>query len=190
MRKSTVGQPRSGGRLHFRTAGTYLAAAPRARDVLIAALEAGRVPASPRLGFDTVAARWSARFEAMVAAGERHPRTHEAHRFHRCRACFASPVAAAGSSPTPVELLDACPSQGRILVEIALFSGLRISELLGLTWADIDFAASLATRASPLRSTSTSTYLMTPDTPARSGSRWQQVTSRHCSRPARLGRPY
>jgi integrase len=28
-------------------------------------------------------------------------------------------------------------------VETALFSGLRISDLLGLTWADIDFAAGL-----------------------------------------------
>lgn len=42
-----------------------------------------------------------------------------------------------------VRLLDTCPSRGRILVETALFSGLRISELLGLTWADIDFAAGL-----------------------------------------------
>jgi integrase len=40
-------------------------------------------------------------------------------------------------------LLEACPSRRRILVETALFSGLRISELLGLTWADIDFAAGL-----------------------------------------------
>jgi integrase len=40
-------------------------------------------------------------------------------------------------------LLDTCPSRGRILVETALFSGLRISELLGLIWADIDFAAGL-----------------------------------------------
>lgn len=40
-------------------------------------------------------------------------------------------------------LLDACPSRGRILVETALFSGLRISELLGLTWGDIDFPAGL-----------------------------------------------
>ena len=40
-------------------------------------------------------------------------------------------------------LLDACPSRGRIFVETALFSGLRISELLGLIWADIDFAAGL-----------------------------------------------
>lgn len=64
---------RRAGRLHFRTAGTDLAEARRAREDLIAALEAGRVPASPHLRFDTVASRWSERFEAMVAAGERRP---------------------------------------------------------------------------------------------------------------------
>lgn len=73
---------RRAGRLHFRTAGTNLIAARRAREDLIAALEAGRVPASPRLRFDTVAARWSERFGAMVEAGDRHARTLEAHRFH------------------------------------------------------------------------------------------------------------
>jgi hypothetical protein len=73
---------RRAGRLHFRTCGRDLTTARRAREELIAALEAGRVPASPRLRLDTVAARWSKRFEAMVAAGERHPRTYEAHRFH------------------------------------------------------------------------------------------------------------
>jgi hypothetical protein len=54
---------RRAGRLHFRTAGTDLIAARRAREDLIAALETGRVPASPRLRFHTVAARWSERFE-------------------------------------------------------------------------------------------------------------------------------
>lgn len=73
---------RRGGRLHFRTAGQDLDEARRARADLIAALEAGRVPASPRLRLDTVAGRWSVRFQAMVAAGERHRRTYEAHRFH------------------------------------------------------------------------------------------------------------
>ena len=38
---------------------------------------------------------------------------------------------------------SACPSRRRLLVETALFSGMRISELLGPTWADIDFAAGL-----------------------------------------------
>lgn len=204
---------RRAGRLHFRTVGTDLSAARRAREDLIGALETGQVPASPRLRFDTVAARWSERFEAMVEAGDRHPRTYEAHRFHldhdllprlRSRrvaslgvedvARLITELRAAGRSAKttanalgtlqsvlrfarrrgwiladPVELLepeerphpprrsrgrvlgqaeierllDACPSRGRILVETALLSGLRISELLGLTWADIDFAAGL-----------------------------------------------
>jgi len=80
---------RRGGRLHFRTAGVDLTGARRAREELIAALEAGRVPASPRLRFDTVAGWWRERFEAKVAAGERHPRTLEAHLYqleqNRCR---------------------------------------------------------------------------------------------------------
>jgi integrase len=204
---------RRAGRLHFRTAGTDLIAARRAREDLIAALEAGRVPASPRLRFDTVADWWSQRFAAMVEVGDRHPRTLEAHRFHlehdllprlRSRriasigvediAGLITELRAAGRSTKttanalatlqsvlrfarrrgwilgdPVELLEpeerprpprrlrgrvlgqaeierllaACPQRGRLLVETALFSGLRISELLGLTWADIDFAAGL-----------------------------------------------
>jgi len=36
-------------------------------------------------------------------------------------------------------LLAACPPPGRLMVATALFSGLRISEMLGLTWNDIDF---------------------------------------------------
>lgn len=204
---------RRAGRLHFRAAGGDLVAARRKRAELIAALEAGRVPASPRLRFDTVAGRWRERFEAMVEVGDRHARTLEAHRFHldhdllprlgsrrvasigvedvadlvtELRTAGRSAKTAANALSTlqsvlrfarrrgwilvdPVELLEpeerphpprhlrgrvlgqaeierllnACPSRGRILVETALFSGLRISELLGLTWADIDFAAGL-----------------------------------------------
>ncbi len=37
---------------------------------------------SPRLLFETMAGWWLERFEAMVAAEERHPRTLEAHRYH------------------------------------------------------------------------------------------------------------
>ncbi len=202
---------RRAGRLHFRTGGTDLIAARRAREELIAALEAGRVPASPRLRLDTVAAHWSKRFEAMVAADERHPCTYEAHRFHldhdllprlgsrrvaslgvediaglitELRAAGRSAKTTANALGTlqsvlrfarrrgwiladPIELLEpeerprpprrsrgrvlgqaeierllaACPQRGRLLVETALFSGLRISELLGLIWADIDFQA-------------------------------------------------
>jgi hypothetical protein len=64
---------RRAGRLHFRTAGDDLDAARRACAELIAALEAGHVPASPHLRLDTVASLWSERFEAMVAAGDRRP---------------------------------------------------------------------------------------------------------------------
>ncbi len=73
---------RRAGRLHFRTCGRNLQGARRARKELIEALAAGRVPASPRLRFATVAGWWLARFEAKVAAGERHPRTLEAYRYH------------------------------------------------------------------------------------------------------------
>ena len=69
-------------RLHFRTVGRDLAAARRVREELVTTLAAGRVPASPRLRFDTVAGWWLERFEAKVAAGERHPRTLETHRYH------------------------------------------------------------------------------------------------------------
>jgi integrase len=171
------------------------------------------VPASPRLRLDTVAGHWSARFEQMVAAGERHRRTYEAHRFHfdhdllprlghrriasigvedvaalitELRAAGRSPKTTANALATlqsvlrfarrrgwiladPVELLEpeerprpprrvrgralgraeagrllaACPQSGQLLVGTALYSGLRISELLGLIWADVDFAAGL-----------------------------------------------
>jgi len=170
------------------------------------------MPASPRLRFDTVAGWWLERFEAKVAAGERHPRTLEAHRYHlehnllpqlasrrigalgvedvaalitELRADGRSAKSTANALGTlqgilrfarrrgwvladPVELLepeerprhprrrqrvlgrpeigrllDACPPRGRLLITTALYSGLRISELLGLNWEDIDFAAGL-----------------------------------------------
>ena len=72
---------RHAGRLRFRTVGFDLAEARRARLVLIVATREGRVPVSPRLRFETVAGWWLERFEAKVAAGERHPRTLEAHRY-------------------------------------------------------------------------------------------------------------
>lgn len=204
---------RRAGRLHFRTAGTDLLTARRAREDLIAALEAGRVPASPRLRLDTVAAHWSKRFEAMVAAGERHPRTYEAHRFHldhdllprvghrriaslgvediaelitEMRVAGRSAKTTANSLATlqsvlrfarrrgwilvdPVELLEpderprpprrprgrvlgreevarlleCSPPVGSLQVETALYTRVRISELLGLVWADVDLAAGL-----------------------------------------------
>jgi hypothetical protein len=72
---------RHAGRLRFRTVGFDLAEARRERLALIAATREGSVPVSPRLRFETVAGRWLERFEVKVAAGERHPRTLEAHRY-------------------------------------------------------------------------------------------------------------
>ena len=69
------------GRLRFRTVGFDVAEARRKRLALIAATREGKLPVSPRLRFDTVAGWWLDRFEAKVAAGERHPRTLEAHRY-------------------------------------------------------------------------------------------------------------
>jgi hypothetical protein len=72
---------RHAGRLRFRTVGFDVAEARRARLALIAATREGELPVSPRLRFETVAGWWLERFEAKVAAGERHPRTLEAHRY-------------------------------------------------------------------------------------------------------------
>lgn len=234
---------RRAGRLHFRTVGRDLAAARRAREELVTALAAGQLPASPRLRFDTVAGWWLERFEAKVAAGERHPRTLEAHRYHldhnllprlvsrRIAALGVEDVAAlitelraAGRSakstanalgtlqgilrfarrrgwvPTdPVELLepeerprhpqrrqrvlgrpeierllDACSPPGRLLVATALYSGLRISEMLGLIWADVDFhrgvigvrfQLSRAHRGSPAQRVATKTLASVREVP-------------------------
>jgi len=203
---------RRAGVLHFRTIGYDLSAARIARTALIAALGRGEVPASPRLRFDTVADWWLVRFEAKVAAGERHPRTLEGHRYHleqnllpalasrriaalgvddvaalledlRARGCSAKTAGGALSTLhsilryarrrgwiviDPVDLLEseerprparrrqralgqteierllaACSPRGRLLVATALYSGLRISELLGLIWNDIDFDVGL-----------------------------------------------
>ncbi len=72
---------RHAGRLRFRTVGFDVVEARRERLALIAATREGKVPVSPRLRFETVAGWWVERFEAKVAAGERHPRTLEAHRY-------------------------------------------------------------------------------------------------------------
>jgi integrase len=201
---------RHAGRLRFRTVEGDLAAARRARAALVAAARAGVEPVSPHLRFDTVARWWLERFEAKVAADERHPRTLEAHRYqleqcllpalaarrinmitvddvaemllqlqHKRRSAKTSasalatlhsvlrfarrhgwvtidPVAELERDERPClvrrrqrvlgrdeieRLLDACTAQYRLIVATALFTGLRISELLGLTWSDVDFAA-------------------------------------------------
>jgi hypothetical protein len=73
---------RHAGKLRFRTVGFDLAVARRERAALITAAQRGSVPVSPRLRFDTVSGWWLERFAAKVAAGDRHPRTLEAHRYH------------------------------------------------------------------------------------------------------------
>jgi integrase len=199
---------RRAGRQRYRTVGSDLALARSEREALIVAAEAGVAPASPRLRFGTVAGWWLSRFEAKVAAGERHPRTLEDHRYHlgrhllpvlasrrmnaltvddvaamlgelRTKGC--SPKTAAGALATlhsivryarrhgwiavdPVDqleaderprparrrqrvlgrdeiqrLLTACAPRDRLMVATALYTGVRISELLGLIWEDIDF---------------------------------------------------
>jgi integrase len=201
---------RHAGRLRFRTVGFDLAEARRERLALIAATREGKVPVSPRLCFETVAGWWLERFEAKVAAGERHPRTLEAHRYQldrhllpalarrriasitvddvaelldalRRKGCSAKTAASALATlqsvmrfarrcgwivADPVELLEPderprpqrrrqrvlgraeiegllgiCTPRDRLMLATVLYTGLRISELLGLVWDDIDFAA-------------------------------------------------
>jgi integrase len=198
---------RHAGRLRFRTVGFDLAEARRERLVLVAATCEGKVPVSPRLRFETVAGWWLDRFEAKVVAGERHPRTLEAHRYqldrhllpafgrrriaaltvddvaellHRLRrkGCSAKTAASALATlqsvmrfarrcgwiladpverlehderPRPVRrrqrvlgraeierLLAACSPRDRLMLATVLYTGLRISEMLGLVWDDID----------------------------------------------------
>jgi integrase len=201
---------RHAGRLRFKTVGFDLAEARRERLALIAATREGKIPVSPRLCFETVAGWWLERFEAKVAAGERHPRTLEAHRYQldrhllpalarrriasitvddvaelldalRRKGCSAKTAASALATlqsvmrfarrcgwivADPVELLEPderprpqrrrqrvlgraeierllgiCTPRDRLMLATVLYTGLRISELLGLIWDDIDFAA-------------------------------------------------
>jgi integrase len=201
---------RHAGRLRFRTVGFDIAAARRERLALIAATRDGSVPVSPRLRFETVAGWWLDRFEAKVAAGERHPRTLEAHRYqldrhllpalgrraiaslsvddvaellHELRRTGRSAKTSASALATlqsvirfalrcgwivadPVELLEhderprpqprrqrvlgraeierllgVCSPRDRLMIATVLYTGLRISEMLGLVWDDVDFAA-------------------------------------------------
>ena len=234
---------RRAGRQRYRTVGSDLALARSEREALIAAAEAGVAPASPRVRFGTVAGWWLERFEAKVAAGERHPRTLESHRYHlerhllpavaARRMCAlsvddvaalmgtlgtkgCSPKTAAGALATlhgiiryarrhgwitvdPVDqlesderprptrrfqqvlgrdeiqrLLAACTPRDRLMVATALYTGVRISELLGLIWDDIDFdqgevhvraQLSRAHRGSPPRRVATKTPASVRDVP-------------------------
>lgn len=234
---------RRAGRLWSRTVGSDLALARIARESLIASIEAGREPVSPRLRFGTVASWWLERFEAKVAAGERHPRTLEAHRYYlrqqllpalatrrvssitvdeiarlldELRSCGCSAKTSANALATlqsimrfarrhgwiaydPVErlesderprpprrrqrvlgqaeierLLGACTAGDRLLIATAIYTGLRISELLGLTWHDVDLVGgaihvraqlSRAHRGEPPRRVATKTPASVRDVP-------------------------
>lgn len=231
------------GKLWSRTGGRDLALARSARDALVASIEAGLEPGSPRLRFGTVAGWWLERFEAKVAAGERHPRTLEGHRYHlerhllpalasrhvcaltvddvaalldelRRKGCTAKTAAGALATlhgivpyarrhgwiaidpvdqleaderPRPTRrrqrvlgrdeiarLLAACAPRDRLMVTVALYTGLRISELLGLIWEDIDFEQgevharaqlSRAHRGAPPRRVQTKTPASVRDVP-------------------------
>jgi hypothetical protein len=102
------------GRLRFRTVGFDLAEARCERRALIEATREGKVPVSPRLCFETVAGWWLERFEAKVAAGERHPRTLEAHRYQLDRHLLLALARRRIASITVddvAELLDALPER-------------------------------------------------------------------------------
>lgn len=203
---------RRAGKLRFRTTGFDLADARRERTALIASVQRDEEPVSPTLRFGTVTGWWLERFESKVAAGERHPRTLEAHRYQldrhllppfgtrriatisvddvaellqtmRRRGCSARTVANALATMHSImryarrhgwicvdpvgqlepderpraehraqrvlgrdeieRLLGACSSRDRLMVSTVLYTGMRISEMLGLVWDDIDFAAGL-----------------------------------------------
>jgi integrase len=234
---------RRAGRLCYRTVGPNLELARRERQRLITTMQDQLPSRSPRLRFETIAYRWMSRFEARVAAGERHPRTLEDHRYrleHHLLPAFAtrrmsaltvddiaalldalrakgcSPKTAAGALATlhtivrsarrhgwiatdPVDqleaderprparrrqrvlgrdeiqrLLAACAPGDWLMVATALYTGLRVSELLGLIWKDIDFdqgeihvraQLSRAHRGSPPRRVVTKTPASVRDVP-------------------------
>src|SRR5215207_9185032 len=256
---------RHAGRLRFRTVGFHVAEARRERLALIAATREGKVPVSPRLRFETVAGRWLERFEAKVAAGERHPRTLEAHRYQldrhllppfgrrriaaltvddvaellhqlRRKGCSAKTAAGALASlqsvmrfarrcgwivADPVErlerderprpqrrrqrvlgraeierLLAACSPRDRLMVATVLYTGLRISEMLGLVWDDVDFAAgvihvraqlSRAHRSQPARRVAPKTAASVRDVPLVAQLAHLLAAHRQCSPFARGG---
>jgi hypothetical protein len=106
---------RHAGRLRFRTISFDLAETRRERLALIAATREGKVPVSPRLCFEIVAGWWLERFEAKVAAGERHPRTLEAHRYQLDRHLLPALAPRRIASITVddvAELLDALRRKG------------------------------------------------------------------------------
>jgi hypothetical protein len=70
------------GKPRFRTIGTDLDEARAERAALIEAAKHGDVPVAPSVRFATVADRWIARYEMLVAEDLRRQRTLEAHRYY------------------------------------------------------------------------------------------------------------
>jgi len=89
-------------------------------------------------------------------------------------------------------LLDACLPAYRALIATALFTGMRLSELLGLIWDDLDLAGgsvyvraqlSRARHGAPARRVAPKTR-----SAARSAPAWLPVRSPACSTPTRTAR--
>jgi integrase len=99
-------------------------------------------------------------------------------------------------------LLGACPPGDRLMVETVIYTGLRISELLGLVWDDVDFAAGVihvraqlsrahrgapAQRVAPKTPPRSATSRSSPSSPAYSAHTGNAARSREartgCSRP-------
>jgi integrase len=144
------------GRARFRTVeAATLAEAITQRDALQNACRLDGLPLSPRLTLAEIADRWLAEFEAKVAAGERRDRTLDLYRsqrgyvtthpFHRLeRDERPHPLRSDQRVLTQNELarlFAACPARYRPLLLTGAYTGMRLSEVLGLAWDDVDFAA-------------------------------------------------
>jgi hypothetical protein len=86
---------RHAGSLRFRTVGFDVPEAWRARLALIAATPGGTVPVSPRLRFETVAARGSSASRRRSPLGSVNRATLEAHRYQLDRHLATGRLAAA-----------------------------------------------------------------------------------------------
>jgi integrase len=195
------------GKPRFKTIGPKLAEARGARTQLLAKAERGELATPTRLSFAELAASWLEGYAALVAAGERSPRTIENYRYYldkhllpafgrkRVQEISTDEIArlivemrAKGYAAKTISnmlaplgrilshalrrsyitdnpltrlehherpriekrnqrvlnhqqiraLLDASLPRYRPLLATAIYTGLRLNELLGLTWQDVD----------------------------------------------------
>ena len=143
---------RRAGRLSYRTVGTDLALARSERRALVAAAEVGVAPVSPRLRFDTVAGWWLERFNAKVVAGERHPRTLEAHRYHLDRHLLPEGSAGGGSRRSRSTTSPSC-----CIDCVARAAPRRPRRARSRRWIASCASPATAARSSPTRSSGSST---------------------------------